>query len=571
MRLPVLVALQGALILLAGCGGQTPADTPPTAYESGRATPTAPELAGGPVNPPSSSTVLAGGPLAAARAPGERPLPATPRGLKTWREKDGRLVTAMAPVPNPESLSAAERRRIYGERAMAQRGVRRYTPAAGRAAPYPTMAKAAPARVAPAPVKVAALPPPKVVAAPPKPVAAAKPVAPKALTKAAPSPAIASAAAVAKTPSEKLTAAVSQEIASGATLFTPDALAKGEAAEVTVTMPDTLLATIQREAAKLGLGRAARSSEVTATLTGEGYEITPNGAQTAKLKAGEPAKFAWQVKPGAGEKSPLRAKIDGALTGLKKPFAFSLGSLEQVIAAVEIPKVETKGFKIPSFGLPAGEITLPGFGPVPARTAIGGALLLLVVIVLAILSRNAAAARERAAARRRFRTMANLDSTENYSSDETVTPVAQAESEQHNAYVSPMVAAAAAGAVAAAVAHHHQEEAQEAAQVDHGHVDPVPESHAPAAETHQTPFHVNSTGAHEATAHHQTTAHDVEPVAEAHAEPVHVEPVAHAEDHGHVEAVAEPASPVAHAGDQSYAWVEAADHHANHPKPEPVH
>jgi len=568
MRLPVLAALQGALILLAGCGGPTPADTPPTAYESGRATPTAPELAGGPVNPPSSSTVLAGGPLAAARAPGERPLPATPRGLKTWREKDGRLVTAMAPIPNPESLSAAERRRIYGERALAQRGVRRYAPAAGRAAPYPTMAKAAPTRVAPKvaiakpaapPVKVAALPPPKVVAAPPKPVAAAQPVAPKALAKAAPSPAIAPAAAVAKTPSEKLTAAVSQEIAGGATLFTPDALAKGEAAEVTVTMPDTLLATIQREAAKLGLGRAGRSAEVTATLTGEGYEITPNGAQTAKLKAGEPAKFAWQVKPGAGEKSPLRAKIDGALTGLKKPFAFSLGSLEQVIAAVEIPKVETKGFKIPGFGLPAGNITLPGFGPVPAKTAIGGALLLLVVIVLAILSRNAAAARERAAARRRYRTMANFDSAEAHASDETVSPVAQAEPEEHRSYVSPMVAAAAAGAVAAAVAHHHnKDEAQEAAH-EPPHVEPV-------AETHQTPFHVNS-AVHEAPAHHETAA----PVAEAHAEPAHVEPVAHAEDHGHVEAVAEPASPVAPPGDQPYTWVEAADHHANHPKPEPVH
>ena len=55
-----------------------------------------------------------------------------------------------------------------------------------------------------------------------------------------------------------LQTAVGGEVAAGSKLTVPEALAKGEPAQVSLSLPQTVLAIIQREAAKLGLGKAAK-------------------------------------------------------------------------------------------------------------------------------------------------------------------------------------------------------------------------------------------------------------------------------------------------------------------------
>ena len=52
-------------------------------------------------------------PLHGQQAHGSSP----PAGqLRSWRDAEGKLVVAMRPIANPEDMTAAERRRVYGKR-----------------------------------------------------------------------------------------------------------------------------------------------------------------------------------------------------------------------------------------------------------------------------------------------------------------------------------------------------------------------------------------------------------------------------------------------------------------------
>ena len=126
-------------------------------------------------------------------------------------------------------------------------------------------------------------------------------------------------------------------------------------APVVLTLPPTLFDMIRREAGKLGLGRAARVGEVSATLSGQGYEITPNGPQTARLKSGEAASFQWQVKPGAGDLGPLRAQIDVALRGQRTPVAFPLGTITKAAPELAPARADLRRLDL-------GEVDVPGIG-----------------------------------------------------------------------------------------------------------------------------------------------------------------------------------------------------------------
>jgi len=474
-----------ALLALTGCGGGSPDERYDGPSASSYEQPsTQSELAGGPSNGSSPGSTLAGGPRQPASMqpiPNPEDLPLEERRriygpkydnviyrpkaqgsaghhngppLRSWRDESGKMVVAMRPIANPEDLSAAERKRVYGNRYAP----RAHSGSSGRrpvvaAAPKPTTGPT-PRPVTQAP---AARPAAKPVASPavvaqaapaPKP-STPTPIAPpvKAAAPAAPSPtSVAPPVSPADAKLAALSAAVGPEVLGGAKLSVPEALSKGEESKVTLSMPANLLAIIQREAAKLGLAKPARKAEVSATLAGQGYDVTPNAAQTQVLKPGEAVTFNWQVKPTEGEKAPLKATVDGALTGSKSsPQAFSLMALEQEIAKV----VDTTVSDAKKLGLPSlDKLAIPGLKPIkigdttiPPGATTAGLVAFIIGLILLALARGAASRKAREERRRKFRTMTDHGTNE---PDTVPTPPA-------TPAINPLLAASggfAAGAVA---------------------------------------------------------------------------------------------------------------------------
>jgi hypothetical protein len=536
VRLTALAGCAVSVLIIAGCGAREPVEAPPASSGAGYGAAQTPELMGA---PPAAETTpadgLLGGPAPAAApvaATAPAPVVSSNPNLKTWRRADGTLVTAMAPIANPKATR-------YAPRAVSAPARRAH------AAPAPVAKPAAKPVVAsaPAPLKpvVAAKPavvPAKapVVAAAVAPVAAAKPAPPKPLTKL-----------------EKLQAAVAPEATKGATLATAESLTQGKEGQVTLSLPATLGDLIKKEAAKLGLTKSAKKTSAYADLQGQGYEITPNGRQTAEVKAGEPATFAWQVKPTPAAKGPLKTDFGVELNGTKPTQGFTLGSIAKQVAPIqEAVKEKTKGFKFAMPDLGRYEtVDLPGVGKVPGKSLLGGALVLLALLILVAIARNASASKAREERRRKFRTLTDYGRNE---MEHDAPPL----SAKVN-YVNPMVAAAGgalAGAAVASAVNHHDDHG--AADHGHGHDDHAHDDHAHGHEDHghghddhghdAHPVAATTTSGHDhADAHHGEHAHGHEdhghghddhhvaptPGAEALAVSGHDHADAHHDDHGH--------------------------------------
>jgi hypothetical protein len=264
------------------------------------------------------------------------------------------------------------------------------------------------------------------------------------------------------------------------------------------------------------LTKSAKKTSAYADLQGQGYEITPNGRQTAEVKAGEPATFAWQVKPTPAAKGPLKTDFGVELNGTKPTQGFTLGSIAKQVAPIQdAVKEKTKGFKFAMPNLGRYEtVDLPGVGKVAGKSLLGGALVLLALLILVAISRNASAAKAREERRRKFRTLTDYGRNE-MEHDEAPLQSAKV------SYVNPMVAAAGgalAGAAVATAVNHHD---------DHGH-----DEHSPF----EAPAHDHGHDDHG----HGHDDHHVAPVAGADALPVsghdhaadhHAD--AHHDDHGH--------------------------------------
>jgi hypothetical protein len=433
--------------------------------------------------------------------------------------------TAMAPIPNPPAHGrggahgAHHWRHRHGDHSPGW-WLRAHGYNAG--APQP-VSRAVTPTPAPAP-KVVAAPPPKPIAAP-------------VLTQ-APSPLSQLAAAVADKPK-------------GATLSAPSDLSAKKPGAVTLSLPADLMATIQQEAAKLGLGRAAKKAEVSATLHGDGYTVTPPGPQTAPLVAGKPTTFTWQVAPGPNAKGPLTADVNALLKGAGDAQSFSLGKLKQAVAAVDaaVKAAEAAhGFKFPSLDMLSipghKDLTLPVVGKTPSKSIVGVLIGLAILFLLLMAARSASSRREAENQRRRHRTMASA------------TPVVGlAEPEPHVEHV-----------LAPAVEHAHAMET------------PVAQAHEPDHHAHEPAPAVHYEEPHMAADHHAEAVVD-HPVAE-HAPDHHAEPVAEhhpvaAEgdyvligDHGHaadqqaVDAHADAHGTEAHGADAHTAQAHAEEPHA---------
>ncbi|NQE60314.1 stalk-specific protein X [Caulobacter sp. RHG1] len=565
MRLAALTTAATAALLLAGCSGGEPVDTPPPASdyhaEVDHSRADAPDLMGAAPAPDASQAQdgLLGGPGYQPGRVAERPLP--PPGqqnahLKTWRRPDGTLVTAMRPIANPKGASRTEQpRRHYAQKPQAQPH-RVYASIPAKPAPQPAYKPAPVAQkpVAKPPVIANAKPiTPKTVAPAPAPIQAAKPVQPA--TPLAKPPVVAAVPVVPAKPAsklEQLQAAVAPEATAGAVLAAGESLSKNQPGQVTLSLPVTLGDRIKEEAAKLGLGKAARKTSAYANLEGQGYEITPNGRQTAVVKPGEPTTFAWQVKPGPEAKGQIRSQFGVELNGTKQPQGFALGEIsKRVFTLPEKAKSSFGALK----GL-NGKVSLPGVGDVSLKTVLGVALVLLALIILVGVSRNAAASRRRAERQRKYRTL--TDYGRNEMEFEDPKPASA-----NVSYVNPFVAAAggaAVGAVAASAFSNHDN--------NHGR-----DSQGHDAHGHQ-PF-ANHDAGHGAD--HGHTAHDDH----AHHAQAHPEPHAPAEHVSYVNpmvAAAAAPAPAAHDhddhGDHDHPLQAPAAHddHGHHAKkPEPAH
>jgi hypothetical protein len=529
VRLAALAGCAVSVLVIAGCGAREPVEAPPASSAPGYGAAQTPELMGAaPAAEGTPADGLLGGPAgepAAATAP--VPVYTSNPKLKTWRRPDGMLVTAMDPIANPK----AKRSVRYAPRAVAAPARRAH------AAPvaHPVM-QAAAAKPAPKPVAVAPAPAAlKPVAAPkPVPVIAKAPVVAPPVKAEAPKP---------LTKLQKLQAAVAPEATKGAVLASGESLAQGKEGQVTLSLPATLGDLIKKEAAKLGLTKAAKKTSAYADLQGEGYEITPNGRQTAVVKSGEAATFAWQVKPTPAAKGSLKTEFGVELNGAKPAQGFSLGSIAKQVAPIQEAVTEkTKGFKFAMPELPSlggfETVDLPGVGKVPGKSLLGGALVLLALLILVAISRSASANKARAERRRKFRTLTDYGRNEmEY----------EAPRSADVSYVNPMVAAAG-GALAATALNRHD---------DHGHhVAPAPEEHKPFEMPAPSARH-DDRDPDDHGVYAAPVERHVAPVAGAEALPVsgHDHAETHAENHGHDEhapAVHQDPAEAAHAEDHGH-------------------
>lgn len=416
-----VLAAGTAYATLAACSPSAPAETAP---------PPPPQQ--------SAPPPLAGGPPVAQRAPAP-------------------TVVTMAPIANPEDLSPAERRRIYGRHGGAHH--------AWRIGHGPVAAPA------PAPVHVAAAPP------------VAKPV-----------PAASPPVAAPPTKLVQLQTAVGQAVVQGSNLAVSPDIAQGKPGGVALTLPANLWDVLRAQAEKFGFKRAARHADVSATLSGDGYAVTPNGSQSQGLKAGQAARFAWQVTPGQKASGPLRAEVSAELKGQGAPKLLSLATLQSAVAQVTAQaQAAQSGLHLPSlseffaklFGhksdtaaapAPAAETTpaaapapadasgaqsplhdrtLPIIGHVTVRAQIAAFLAFLAVLILMLIQRNMAEQR-RAAERRRFRTMNTAYQPMEMESEPTV-------------YHEPMMGHEPVMSHEPEVAHHEPEVAHHEPDVVHEH------------------------------------------------------------------------------------------------------
>ena len=233
----------------------------------------------------------------------------------------------------------------------------------------------------------------------------------------------------------QLTTAVA-EVMKGARLDVPPAISSGGEAKVVLTLPPQLLDSARASAAQAGLGPAARKVFVTAKLAGQGYDINPAEEQTARLEAGEPTVFIWDVKPSSTPGGVLTADMTGSLQGDGDDKTFALGAVTaqipvagQIAAApapIQAPQSTSPhlNLKLPDFShirlggvrlpdlsrLHLRDLAIPGhptvsvplLGRVASYKVVAAAILALIVILLASIMRNARARRERAERRRRF-------------------------------------------------------------------------------------------------------------------------------------------------------------------------
>ncbi len=231
----------------------------------------------------------------------------------------------------------------------------------------------------------------------------------------------------------QLTVAVA-DVMKGAKLDVPPALSTGGEGKVVLTLPPELYGALRTKSGQVGLGGAARKAFITARLAGQGYASVPNQEQTARLEAGEPTVFSWDVKSSATPGGVLTADMTGSLQGEGDDKTFALGAVTAQIpvggqaapapAPIQAPDARPLQLKLPDLShLRLGGVTppnlsgwrlrnlaiaghptlgVPGLGQVASYKVVAAGIVALVLLLLLAIVRSANARRERAERRRRF-------------------------------------------------------------------------------------------------------------------------------------------------------------------------
>ena len=419
-----------ALLLIAGCSGRSTYEPPMVAEPSPPPTHAA--------EPGTDGTGLLGGPVSKGTSEAN--------GLISYRRADGVQVTAMRPIANPEDSAPRPRPTSPGHRAahrihhrihrhIEHPRVQASIPAYHPTAQLPTR-PAVVERTRPVPPQqhhASPVPPPHVAAVAPRsiqPVAKPTPTpmphravqnkdwvksspnstgwapapdakvfdeseTPPAVTDAnSQSAAVTVPAPMPIPPDPKLAglqAQLAPQLAKAAKLEIAPGLTSGQSVAAHLTLPKNLLASIQHEAPKHGLGAAATSVQVTATLMGDGYDVRPDGAQTRRLESGVAPDFTWQVKRRIGAAGPLRADVQADLGGARRPLSFALASVGPDTATGSTAQAP-----------PARRSWLGPLDKNGQRTVLGAFLVLAAIFIAALIARNAGAQRRREERRKKF-------------------------------------------------------------------------------------------------------------------------------------------------------------------------
>jgi len=387
-----------SLAFLANCSPPPPVGLPPAPPPQDAVTSThKPEQYG-------DQSGLLGGPAATTDV-----APPTPSdGLIHNRRPDGVEVVSMPAIANPVAKATARHGHSHPSSApqtKPQGKVGTSPMGAKPTAPHVSLQKPQARPVLqPAPLpKVIA---PKVQAA--KPVAvppAVKLAAPKVETQKAPTPSIPDSLRMvpALAPTDARLAGLQSELlpdlAQGARFVVADGVAKGQAGPVTLTFPKALESQIRAKAARHGLGRPSRQINLTAKLSGTGYQIVPDTAQTIELSADKDTVFTWQVTPQPVARTPLHADLSASLVGAASPLALPLAGLEPKDAInpalAAVPPVK-KGFHFQK----AFHFQMPHL-PVGISKPVGAVALLLAALGLLAYAARRSHDSQREADRRR--------------------------------------------------------------------------------------------------------------------------------------------------------------------------
>ena len=134
------------------------------------------------------------------------------------------------------------------------------------------------------------------------------------------------------------------------------ALSRGRDGAAVVTLPAGLLAQLQQDAEDAGLAPEGPIS-VTVTLSGQGYGIVPEGAQTSRAQPGHPATFTWGVEPTGASGGMLTASMTAVL-----PIDGESRSVPLGVLTADIPPP-------PVIAAPPAAATAPAPAAAPATTA----------------------------------------------------------------------------------------------------------------------------------------------------------------------------------------------------------
>jgi hypothetical protein len=203
-------------------------------------------------------------------------------------------------------------------------------------------------------------------------------------------------------------------------------LAAGRAGDASVTLPAGAVADLESKAEAAGLDPSDGPMTITVTLSGQGYDIGPEAAQTTRIEPGSPAAFRWRITPSPDTNGALSAEIKASASIGGDVRSLPLGTITAELpmlseaqppaaaAAPAPPELGQRlraairnlrpsglsGLRLHDLAIPGRPmLQVPGLGEVPSQDVVAGGLALLLLMFLRSLIRGAG---ERSQRRRRI-------------------------------------------------------------------------------------------------------------------------------------------------------------------------